>query len=173
MKFADTLKIVEYNNKQTPCNTLKTLRGSPIKRSKYGVGKEIGGDIYVHGSYALSVIPKDILDFTIEQIGDFKYNCIRYSPKTLSVAFQEVPDFDTAREPVVGDYIVVSRDGSIRKGHSDYIFHHKWLWVKDDYKGFDVQKSWEWSRKWLNVLTEPSDGNGIKRWLEQLKRFNI
>ena len=104
---------------------------------------------------------------------NFCFNCIRYSPKTEDIAFQEVPDFDTAREPIVGDYIVVYHDGRIRKGHSNYIFHHKWLWVKNDYQGFNVRESWEWSRTWLNVLTEPSDGNGLNRWINQLKNFGL
>lgn len=168
----------DYNAAQkTVGGTLKTMKGSAIKRSKYGVGKEIGGDIYLHKQYALDVVPEDILDDAKTMLAEydpsFRYNCIRYSPKTGAVSFQEAPDFDTAREPVVGDYITVFPDGTIKTGHSNYIWHHKWLWVKNDYKGFDVQESWEWSKKWLSVLQEPSDGNGIARWDSQLKRYGL
>jgi len=31
------------------------------------------------------------------------------------------------------------------------IYHHKWLFVKDDYQGFDVDKSKERSAEWLQV----------------------
>lgn len=168
----------EYNNARSEVGqTLKTYKGSPIKRSKYGVGKEIGGDIYVHKNYATEIVPEDVWDFSLDvlesEYPDYEFNCIRYSPKTQSVSFQEVPDFDTSREPKVGDYITVFPDGTIKTGHSEYIFHHKWLWVKNDYKGFDVHDSWEWSRTWLNTLQETSDGNGIGRWNAQLERYNL
>ena len=169
----------EYNDKQTEVgSTLKTYKGSPIKRStKYGVGKEIGGDIYLHKDYANMVVPIDILVSAEQALQDnypnFEYNCIRYSPKTGAVSFQEAPDFDTAREPKVGDYITVFPDGTIKTGHSEYIFHHKWLWVQNDYTGFDVADAWEWSREWLNTLQETSDGNGIGRWNNQLQRYGL
>lgn len=169
----------EYNNNQTQVgSTLKTYKGSTIKRStKYGVGKEIGGDIYFHKQYADLIIPEDVLENAEQLLDDydpnFKYNCIRYSPKTQAVSFQEAPDFDTSREPRVGDYITVFPDGKVKKGHSDYIWHHKWIWVKNDYKKFDVKKSWEWSRKWLNTLKETSDGNGISRWNAQLDKYGL
>ena len=169
----------EYNDRQTaPGLTLKTYKGSPIKRSsRYGVGKEIGGDIYFHKMYAPEVIPQDILSnarqILEQEYPGFEYNCMRYSPKTGAVSFQECPDFDTAREPVVGDYINVFPDGTVKTGHSNYIFHHRWLWVRDDYTGFDVPEAWEWSRQWLNTLQETSDGNGIGRWNAQLERYGL
>lgn len=170
----------EFNESQTTVGgRLKTLKGSLIQRSKtFGVGKEIGGDIYVHKDYAKDVVPTKYLQKAIKELEEthpgFKYNCIRWGPKTLQLSFQEAPDFDTAREPVVGDYVTVDfNKGTVRSGHSNYIWHHKWLWVKNDYKGFDVKKSWNWSKKWLSTLTESSDGNGIERWKAQLKRFNL
>lgn len=171
---------VTYNQQQMVTGSpLKTKKGSTIKRSsKYGVGKEIGGDIYFHKDYALDVIPaaywKRAVEILESNYPDFQYNCIRWSPKTFKVSFQEAPDFDTAREPVVGDYITVNcRDDSISTGHSNYIWHHKWLWVRNDYDGFDVNKSWRWSKTWLSVLDEPSDGNGIGRWEAQLSRYGL
>ena len=39
----------EYNQSQTETgHPLKTLKGSRVGRSKYGVGKSIGGSIYVY-----------------------------------------------------------------------------------------------------------------------------
>ena len=173
--------LVEYNNRQTEVGSpLKTYKGSVIKRSsKYGVGKEIGGDIYFHKLYAELIVPSDILEPALRTLRseypypEFTYNCMRYSPKTGAISFQEAPDFDTAREPIVGDYITVFPDGSIKTGHSNYIWHHKWIWVQNDYPGFDVAESWEWSRQWLNTLQETSDGNGIGRWNAQLNRCGL
>ena len=169
----------EYNDRQSEVgSTLKTYKGSAIKRSnKYGVGKEIGGDIYFQKDYADIIVPTDILDNAEQILNDtypnFQYNCMRYSPKTGAVSFQECPDFDTAREPKVGDYINIFPDGTVKTGHSEYIFHHKWLWVDNNYTGFDVKDSWNWSREWLNTLQETSDGNGIGRWNAQLKRYGL
>lgn len=163
----------EYNNRQSEVgSTLKTHKGSLIKRStKYGVGKEIGGDIYVHKMYAGAVVPADILDnaesVLQQSYPDFQFNCIRYSPKTEAVSFQEVPDFDTAREPKVGHYITIFPDGSVKTGYSPYIFHHKWLFVKNDYPGFDVAESWNWSKLWLSRLSATASGVGAI-WAQQL-----
>ena len=176
----DQQKHFDYNQKQeTVGSTLKTLKGSAIKRStKYGVGKEIGGEIYFHKEYAEDILPAEVLSqaerLLEENHPGFEYNCLKYNPKTGVVAFQEAPDFDTAREPVVGDYVSVNTDtGVVKTGHSNYIWHHKWNWVKNDYSGFDVEESWNWSKEWLSTLTEVSDGNGIERWNAQLDKFGL
>lgn len=186
MTDAQIQKNFDFNQHQTQVGSkLKTYSGSVIQRSpKYGVGKEIGGDIYVHKFYAEDVVPEEILkacnralDYT--QSG-FLFNCIRYSPKTQSISYQESPDFNTAREPIVGDYITVfydprldPEDFVLKKGHSNYIWHHKWIWVRNDYPNFDVNQSWLWSRKWLSTLKETSDGNGISRWNAQLDKYDL
>lgn len=176
-------KNFEFNNKQTEVGSkLKTFKGSSIQRSKkYGVGKEIGGEIYFHKSYANEIVPSDILEDAIDILQDkypnFQYNCMKYDPKRKRIAFQECLDFDTAREPVVGDWVAVELDldGSfnVTKGHSNYIFHHKWLFVRNDYYGFNVSDSWNWSKKWLSTLEETSDGNGIARWNAQLDKYGL
>lgn len=169
------MKRILYSSTNLP---LYTLNGSKICRSKYGVGKSIGGNIYVHKDYAAQVVPPAILS-TAEHIlqqnePDFEYNCIKYDPARRRISFQEVPDFDSAREPTVGDYIIVDvPTGQCKSGHSNYIFHHKWLWVDDNYTGFDVNESYEWSKKWLAKLPVPSDGNGLDRWKSQLKQYEI
>lgn len=156
---------------------LKTLRGSVIKRSKHEVGKMIGGCLYFHKSYSNGVIPQDILENAENALKEtypsFEYQCLKYDTKKQSISFQEAPDFNSAREPIVGDYVTVTIDGKVKTGHSSYIWHHKWLWVKDDYTGFDIEESYRWSAEWLAVLEEPADGNGIERWEAQLKRYGL
>lgn len=152
---------------------LKTLKGSVIKRSsKYGVGKEIGGQIYFHKNYVGDICPhlyelaKDILE---EEHPDFKFNCLMYDKKKPdTLRFDEAPDFDTSREPMPGTMYSVDTDtGKITKRYSPQIWHHKWLWVKDDYTGFNVQESYEWSKKWLEKITSPS--GYIDKWKSELK----
>ena len=179
-------KNFEYNARQTQVGSpLKTYKGSPIKRCpKYGVGKEIGGQIYFHKDYADKIVPPEILEACEEALdyyySDLYYNCMRWDPKKLEISFQEAPDFDTAREPVVGDYVNViydpnkdPKDFKMKKGHSNYIWHHKWIFVDNNYTGFDVEDSWNWSKRWLSTLTETSDGNGIERWNAQLDRYGL
>lgn len=179
-------KNFDFNARQTQVGSkLKTYRGSVIQRCpKYGVGKEIGGDIYVHKNYAEDIVPETILDACKHALdyyfSDFDYNCIRWSPSKLAVSFQEVPGFDTEREPRVGEYITVTydpnkepKDFEFNRGHTNYIFHHPWLWVRNDYTGFNVADAWNWSKKWLSTLKETSDGNGIGRWNAQLDRYGL
>lgn len=128
-------KNVKYNENKTEVGSaLKTLNGSIIRRSKFGVGKYIGGQYYFHRKYAEQIIPRKILSQAVKILGntypDFQYNAMMYQPSKSIIRFDQAPDFDIAREPKTGDYISVDISrGTTRKGHSNYIWHHKWLWV--------------------------------------------
>lgn len=142
------------------------------RSKRYGVGKEIGDKIYVHKNYADRIInKKDLAKAMILLPEYFSYNCIMIDKnKPYTIRFDEAPDFDTAREPQVGDFIEIDfNEFLVREGHSNFIWHHKWMWVDDDYDGFDVNESYEWSKKWTGVITHPS---GSKRvWDEQTKNI--
>lgn len=176
-KSAKQLELFDADSYQEMPDSYKTLKGSVVKRSKYGVGKQMGSQVYLHKDYVSDVIPKKVWENALKVLNDadsdFEYNCVMYDTKTGNVRFDEAPDFDESREPIVGDTITVKPDGSVKRGHSNYIWHHKWLWVKNDYQGFDVNQSKAWSNKWLGTLTETADGNGIERWNTQLDRFNL
>lgn len=140
---------------------------------KYGVGKEIGGKIYVHKNYFHLVIsPDTFLDVANQLPYGFVFNCMMIDLKKNVIRFDEAPDFDSAREPHPGNFIEVNLSTKeIRRGHSDMIWHHKWMWVADDYRGFDVNGSYEWSKRWTQVITHPS---GSKRvWERQLKEGGL
>lgn len=156
--------------------TLKTLNGSKIQRSKYGVGKLIGGKIYVHKNYADRIIPTPIWKQAKEIVSgytsSFKYNCVCYSPKENIVRFDEAPDFDSVREPHPGKMIAVNLNThEIIESNSDMIWHHKWLWVDDDYCGFNVQVNWQWSKTWLQYITHPSGSKS--KWAKELEKYNL
>lgn len=176
-KSAKQLGLFDTDSYQEMPDSYKTLKGSVVKRSKYGVGKQMGSQVYLHKDYVSDVIPKKVWENALKVLSDadsdFEYNCVMYDTKTGNVRFDEAPDFDESREPIVGDTITVKPDGTVKRGHSNYIWHHKWLWVKNDYQGFDVNQSKAWSNKWLGTLTETADGNGIERWNSQLDRFNL
>lgn len=159
---------------------LKTLKGSVIKRcATYGVGKKIKDKVYFHLDYISDVVPSDevhraynILEEHYQDVND--YNVVVYDPENKTLRFVECPDFDTASEPLVGSSVTVNLEtGQMKEGYTRTIYHHKWLFVKDDYTGFDVDESYEWSKKWLSKLPEQADGTNKERWIEQLQRYNI
>ena len=155
---------------------LKTLNGSVIKRSRYGVGKDIGGQIYLHKNYATDVIPADVWEKALSIVPkDFAYNTVMYdSKKPNEVRFDEAPDFDTAREPHPGQMLKVNvTDGTATpaKGNGNMIWHHKWLWVKNDYTGFDVEESYNWSKRWLEKISNPS--GSLRVWNEALEKNGL
>lgn len=157
---------------------LHTKRGSAIRRYKNNVGKAMGSCIYVHTQYVNEVIPTRILEksktLLTRLYPNFNFNTICFDVKAQIVRFDESPDFDTAREPHVGNYISVYVDENKppQMGQSNNIWHHKWLWVKDDYNGFDVNASKEWSRIWLSKLDEPAKGTDIT-WNLQLQKYGL
>ena len=124
---------------------------------EYDVGKVIGGAVYVHVRYVLDVVPPDLLAKAGALVVGFNWMAVRYDPKKGTVRFDEAPDFDSAREPRTGYMVTVFPNGTTRnsKGSadlpsspSDRIWHHKWMWVRDDYNGFDVAESKRWSGVW-------------------------
>jgi len=123
----------------------------PSRCRKYSVGKEIGGAIYVHREY-LQLLPLQVRYAASRVSADFNYSVIKFVEKNLSVSFVLSPDFDTAHEPVVGDIVRVDANGStkfFRQPSDPYIYHHKWLFVADDYQGFDAAASKARSLLWV------------------------
>lgn len=116
---------------------------SPQRSRTYGVGKEIGGAIYVHRS--VEHVLGHVVDEARERIPEgFDYQVVKFVQKTGMVSFVQSPDFDEADEPTVGEIVTVSPDGAIRRrarSANPEIYHHKWLFVSDDYSGFDVEES--------------------------------
>lgn len=162
--------------------SLKTLKGSRIGYSSYGLGggKRVGSKIYIHKDYALRVIPQDIyLDalnllrqLTYPEVPEF--NCVCWDVENpVVVRFDTCPGFDTQREPVVGwQYKVDTNVDTLSKSYCPQIFHHKWLWCASDYNGFDILESYNWSKTWLSKLDEVASGYPDK-WKEQLRKVGL
>ena len=140
---------------------LKTQKGSAIKRSKFGVGKVIGGRIYLHRNY-VDRLPRDLQDRYHAAVAamkvvapEFDWRATAIDLKGEKVTLMEAPDFDTADEPRVGVYWTVAPNKPPKRGQTNQIWHHKWLWVDDDYRGFDVEQSFQRSAKWLAIPDIP------------------
>ena len=101
------------------------------------------------------MIPEDrqqLVQEAATRIGDFPFNVVKVGVRNNVVSFFNSPDFDTDPEPTAGQYINVNLDNDkVNQGNSKYIWHHKWLWVMDDYPGFDVEESFQRSQKWLQI----------------------
>jgi hypothetical protein len=123
----------------------------PKRSKRYGVGKEIGGAVYVHRKYEY-VFGSAVEEARKHLPPDFAYTVVKLTLANKSVSFVEVADFDTDPEPTIGTIIAVKTDGSCRRmaAPSDpFIYHHKWLFVDDDYDGFDIEESKRRSAAWL------------------------
>ncbi|MFR2314888.1 hypothetical protein [Terrisporobacter sp.] len=145
--------------------------------------KKIGTASYIHHSaYAqLTEEQKEMLKNAIEIFNkDYeKATIYKVDLKNKKVTFIESENFDTAREPVVGNSYTVdltTQKIKITKAKGQ-IYHHKWMFVDDNYKGFDIEESKRWSQKWESII--PRDRSiksriGYKKyWDEYLREFNL
>lgn len=169
---------------------LKTLKGSKIWYSKFGVGKQVSSKIYFHKSVWNKIVPEDIWNKALaimdsdkvheelwndREIKEWEYGTICYDLKNPTVIrFDDNQEcFDVQDEPTVCYMMFVDTvNESIHIKWNPQIYHHKWLFVEPDYEGFNVQKSYEWSKEWLSKLPEVASGYRHK-WREQLKKYNI
>ena len=123
----------------------------PERSKRFGIGKQIGGAVYVHRQYE-SKLPQAVAEAKSKIPGTFGYVVVKYVTSDETVSFIDSIDFDVSDEPAVGDVYTVKLDGraQFRQANKDpWIYHHKWLFVADDYEGFDVEASIERSRQWL------------------------
>lgn len=153
--FIIAQKSLQLNNELDDLKNTAKLLG--LKRHKE-VGKFIGGNIYVHKSYS-NIFPQDdyknALKVLGENVKDFDYTMIKYNKEKNSFSFIKSPDFDTSHEPIAGDAVLVNSDGSLKftaQKKDPQIYHHKWLFVKDDYKGFDVEDSLKRTILWKEKM---------------------
>jgi ubiquinone/menaquinone biosynthesis C-methylase UbiE len=153
--FIIAQKSLQLNNK---LEDLKDITKSLALKRHQGIGKFIGGNIYVHKNY-VEIFPqeqyKNALKILKENVKDFDYVMVKYNKDKGSFSFIKSPDFDTSHEPIAGDAILVNSDGSLKftaQKKDPQIYHHKWLFVKDDYQGFNVEESLSRTILWKNKM---------------------
>lgn len=163
-----------------------TEKGTPIRRHGVtGIGKLVGHHLHLHRDYAVEAIQaikaatpavglrlRLAMDYQVGMFPSFEYQCLRLDLRDGLVRFDEAPDFDSAREPHVGKWLLVCHDGYVKTGESNSIWHHKWLWVKPDYQGFEVKESRSWSARYVPLLKEPPRGTD-KSWRAQLAQHGL
>ena len=158
---------------------LKTLKGSRIWYSKFGVGKQVGNKVYIAVQYLSEICEAGLIKEAKMILKDYGINydsfkCACYDLKSSCVIrFDTCDGFNTEDCPIVGwQYTVDTYFGTVKKKYCPQIFHHKWLWVKPDYTGFNVEESYEYSKLWLGKFQETASGYPDK-WREQLKKYGL
>ena len=82
----------------------------------------------------------------------YEYSVVKLNQRNDSVSFIQCPGFDVEQEPAITAIIVVNATGQVQRRTTPadpYIYHHKWLFVPDDYRGFDVAESKARSEQWI------------------------
>ena len=125
----------------------------PKRSKRTGVGKEIGGAIYLHREYESKL--GEVVEVSKKLLpAGFAYTIVKLNLKSKAVSFISCDGFDSDDEPEVGNSILVRTDGTIRKrskAKDPEIYHHKWMFVAEDYDGFDVEASRERSLSWIGL----------------------
>lgn len=146
--------------------------------------KKIGGAIYIHRSNVdeLTLEQLDLVWDRWKKLADTDYPCNSFEVikiKNDTVSFIVCEGWDSLREPIVGNAYNVKADGSVKltkkREKNPQIYHHKWMFVSEDYEGFDVEESKEWSKKWLSVVPKglSSSLGSINNWKKFLSDYNL
>ncbi len=141
----------------------------PKRSARFGVGKDIGGTVYLHRKYE-DKLGTVFLVAKTHLAGDFDYRVVKFNYRTGAISFVQCTDFDTAPEPTVGDIVTVDAKGNVRRRRQPRdpeIYHHKWLFVADDYEGFDVEASRQRSVAWMRLDGVDRKRIGRKGYWEQ------
>ena len=138
------------------------------------IGKDIGGELYVHKNYEHTLPDQEGLAAAKEKLNPDhrdKYNVVKHNKKAKTFAFIHSPDFDTADEPISGESHKVKPDGSVsitKQAANPWIWHHKHLWVGSDYKGFDTEKSKNRSKSWQKVTDKIKEKHPEEKVLSKI-----
>lgn len=126
--------------------------------------KKVMNNYYVHKSNRYELFNICLEVEHIKKIvngldGFFDYEIIKYDMLNHKLSLIKSPDWDTSNEPIVGDSIIF--DLTIGSDLSDtpykkinarknnpQIYHNKWMFVSDNYKGFDIDKAKKRTELW-------------------------
>ena len=153
----------------------------PVRYKPWGVGKFISSMVYVHRS----AVPRlqslhGIVKTYVWDNQPEKWDILRVCIYTQKASFILCPDFDTVGCPEVGNSTAISfygKNPTIRLASTTnpFIYHHKWLMVRDDYAEFDVEEAKEFSRHWMAVAYNRNVSGkryGRKKvWVEEVEPF--
>lgn len=145
--------------------------------------KKIGANIYVHKSNGDKLSENIRLAIRLIEMkhipSGFNFEIIKINTNKNTISFIQSNNWNYAREPEVGDAYVFNLEeqkGKIIKSKGQ-IYHHKWMFVSDDYKGFDVNAAKAWSETWTSKIPNKREVKcriGYKKyWDEILSEYNL
>lgn len=128
----------------------------------------MGHDLYIHKDYVDQTnIPKDVLDNAKSILStnhpEHNYTIVKHNKVTNNISFLHSPDWDIEHEPHIKDSVLVKPTGesTYSKPKKDpQIYHQKWTFVGDDYKGFDVERSKKRTKDYMKAVQKVKDSTG-------------
>jgi hypothetical protein len=138
-----------YNTKEP----LTLSDGTTISRCNNNVGLNADSWITVQKNYTSEIIPfKEFME--AQKALDtsypvFQYELVSYNKSLKKIKFAYCPNFDTRKLPEIHSYVVYDfkdKDIEFVETEMTQAVFDKWLLVKDDYTGFNVQEAYERSR---------------------------
>ena len=106
------------------------------------------------------------------------FDIIKYDGKTHNISLIKCPTWNFLWEPVVGDSYCFRNLNNYKviKGGSK-VYHNKWMFVADDYTGFDVQASKRRTEMLENTIENydkmKSRIGNISVWYSLLEQYGI
>jgi hypothetical protein len=123
-------------------------------------GKIVRNNLYIHRDYIHTVdIPTYLYITRYDRMmgkGMSGIDIIKYDRTHGTVSLIKCFDFDGQEEPIIQMVWTDLRQINYRY-HSGAIYHHKWMMVGDDYKGFDIDASKQRSERIKQVIRENPD----------------
>ena len=149
--------------------------------------KRVGYNLYAHKSNIAELKSKlserligylDAVIICMEKEIDAPYHIIKVDTKGEKISLIECFDWDKHYEPIVGDsycFDISKGTYSMKKGGTK-VYHHRWMFVSENYKGFDLEKSKQ--RTWMlwdiPEFQECKNKVGsLKYWEEFLKKYKL
>ena len=156
--------------------------------SRFGIvrqkpaGRMLGTRWQAHRKYAKEIVPESTLVTAEKCARDHcpailrLANAFQYNTADKSFSFDYSPDFDFDDEPMLAASFTVHQDGMhqfVPVSEDPIIWMHKWLWVTDDYTGFDVIQSARRSVVLCNAIPVDEQRKLHRRtsWFERLNGF--
>ena len=146
--------------------------------------KKVGYSLYVHKSNLVELFNKlqrDEIAF-IEYVIDLNicnFDIVKFDKQKKKVSLIECPTWDILNEPIVGDSYCFSMSNpkayKVIKG-STKVYHNKWMFVAEDYKGFSITEAKRRTEIWNSIPNIKSMKSKIGNkdfWYALLRENNL
>ena len=150
--------------------------GCPMPSKKTGVGKSIGGCLYVHQS-AWDVIPEEVLRPALKALPDDANPVVaKWDEKNKTISLIESHGFCEEPEPSIQRAFKVSLSLAVSvtpEKKDPQIYHHKWNFVREDFKGFSYWRSMLRSISWAEIPCDKSRIGVRSFWEKELVQLGV